>query len=816
MILMLSLFKEFTKSLVLVVMLSCWFSSTVYSSEDITSDRELVKNAGFDPPNTASLTPFFRIRSSPIPSRESVDKAIALLLGSSATQGIAAKRDLICWGDFAVPSLRTMIANTVKPGAENIIKECINLIEGKNADAFTTAALRILAFEAKPESVEVLFDFLPFAEEETLRNEVESALKILFTTSLETGLIFEKKTSDKNLYKRAVSAEILTKNGNPSQIALAKKLLNDPSSLVRTRLVLALLEQNDRSAIPIALNLLASESKELSSTIEASLVSLAGEWAIQGAKNDDVLSKKINQAAWNGWWKSINEQDLLEPFKNLSLATTTILDLDKASKSNNTEFLKTQINNTTSKDNLALQNFFLNRASFDNNFTKVLASENNNLKSQLQNKQITPALIRIISLVKPPHTLETIINYIPSCSNETLHESLIECVRSFFIEGSDLPKPLVEASKSLVEEIRGFAGKALASSPNQEAKKICNNLLLDPSTRVRFEVATAMVKNKQKVALPVLIELLGQVSEEKVEVLDHFLRTIAKDKSPEVTPDQKKNIKLLVDAWNNWLKKEGTQLVLEPYFKGTQTPRNFLLVEAFSQEKKSGRVFLMTPQAKILWEIANLSNPIDASLLINGRVLVTEQGANRITERDAKGNISWEKSVANPFHSQRLANGNTFIASRNKLLEVSKNGSEVFGFSYVQETILAACKTRNNEYALLTYSGTFLKIDPKGNEIFRSRIPFPTNFGINGATITANDRVLVSIPTLNKILEFDFNGQSTWEVAVTMPGVPTKLANGNVVTPSQNGSKVIEVRMDGKIAWESQPSPFRINKAGKY
>lgn len=807
--------RVITKHLALIAVLACCVSSTVYSAEDLSSDRELVKNAGFDPPNTASLLSFFKIRSSPIPSRESVDKAIVSLIDSPPNQRIATKRELISLGDFAVPSLRTMIANTVKPGAENTLKECLNLIEGKNAESFITAALRIVAFEGKPESVEALFDFLPFAEE-ALRNEVESALKILFTTSLETSIIFEKKTSDKNLYKRAVSAEILAKNGNPTQIAWAKKLLDDPSSLVRTRLVLALLEQNDRSAIPIALKLLASESKDLSSTIETTLASIAGEWSIQGAKNDDVISKKINQAAWEGWWKSINDQDLLEPFKDLSLSPTMVLDLDKASKSNNTAFLKAQMNSNTFKNNPVLRNFFLNRSSFDNNLAKLIEPENNDFKSQLQSKQITPALIRMVSLVRPPNTLETIINYIPSCSNESLQESLNECVKSFFMEQNDLPKPLVEASGSAIEEIRGFAGKALASSSNPEAQKICTTLLLDPSPRVRFEVGTAMVKNQKKMALPVLIELLSQLPQEKTEMLDQFLRTIAKEKSPDLTPDPKRNAKILVDAWNNWLKKEGAQLVLEPFSKGNQTPRNFLLVEAFSQEKKSGRVFLMTSQAKILWEITNLSNPVDASLLLNGRVLVTEQGANRVTERDIKGNITWEKSIASPFHSQRLINGNTFIASRNRIIEVNKNGAEVFGYSYAQETILAACKTRTNEYALLTYSGTFLKFDSKGTEIFRSRIPFPTNFGINGATITQTDRILVSIPTVNKIMEFDFTGQSTWETSISIPGVPTKLANGNVVAPSLNGSKVVEIRMDGKVVWESPPSSFRTNKAGKY
>jgi hypothetical protein len=304
---------------------------------------------------------------------------------------------------------------------------------------------------------------------------------------------------------------------------------------------------------------------------------------------------------------------------------------------------------------------------------------------------------------------------------------------------------------------------------------------------------------------------MTKVPAEKAEAIDQTLRAIAKEKSPESKNDSKAD----AAAWNTWWQKEGTQLVLTPGLKNHEALKNFLVVESFNQEKKSGRVFLVTPSGKTLWEIANLSNPTDALLLPNNKILITEQGANRITERDTKGNISWEKSVTNPFHSQRLLNGNIFIASRNKIVEVGRNGNEIFSFSYPNETILAACKTRTNEYALLSYNGVFLKLDSKGNEVSKSRIPFPTNFGINGGAITQNDRVLVSIPTLNKIMEFNFSGQSTWESTITMPGIPTKLPNGNVVAPSLNGSKIVEIQMDGKIIYESAPNSYRSIKVGK-
>jgi hypothetical protein len=777
-------------------------------SEELSTERELLKTAGFNPANTQTLIPLFKGRSSSIPAKANIEKLIAQLINGNPEEKLAAKKDLICMGDYVISTLKKASGEILDPSSEKNLKDCIELLEGKGSENLISSALKVIASEGKTESSEVLFAYLPFAAEEILRNECESTLRALFTTS---GTVFEKTLTDPNPYKRAVAAEILVRKGNPKQISMAKALLNDTSSLVRTRLVLAFLEQKDRIAMPTALKLLSSDSKDTSTLIETALVTLAGELAIQGPKNDDSISRSINQAAWGGWWKSINEQDLLSVLRESTAPMAMIAEADKIFKDNNIELIKKHINSKSFKSNPAMQAFLLNRAAFDMNIAKLIEPDSNAIKLLLQSNQVTPALIRLITLVRPANAIEIILAYIPSCNDDNIQNLLGECLGLYLNDQNTIHPALIAASTSSIEEIRTFAGRVLAQSPNEIAQKTCTTLLSDSSIRVRFEVARESIKNQNKSAIPALIELMTKVPAEKVEAIDQTLRAIAKDKSPESKNDSK------VDAvaWNTWWQKEGTQLVLTPGLKNQEALKNFLVVESFNQEKKSGRVFLITPSGKTLWEIANLSNPTDALLLPNNKILITEQGANRITERDTKGNISWEKSATNPFLSQRLSNGNIFIASRNKIVEVGRNGNEIFSFSYPNETILAACKTRTNEYALLSYNGVFLKLDSKGNEVSKSRIPFPTNFGINGGAITQNDRVLVSIPTLNKIMEFNFSGQATWESTITMPGIPTKLPNGNVVAPSLNGSKIVEIQMDGKIIYESAPNSYRSIKIGK-
>ena len=801
-------FRPYLQYLPILLGLAFWVSLQPLYSEELSTERELLKTAGFNPANTQTLIPLFKGRSSSIPAKASIEKLIAQLINGNPEEKLAAKKDLICMGDYVISTLKKALGEILDPASEKNLKECIELLEGKGSETLISSALKVIASEGKAESSEVLFAYLPFASEEILRNECESTLRGLFTTS---GTVFEQTLTDPNPYKRAVAAEILVRKGNPKQISMAKTLLNDTSSLVRTRLVLSLLEQKDRVAMPTALKLLASDSKDTSSLIETALATLAGELAIQGPKNDDSISRSINQAAWAGWWKSINEQDLLTLLRESTAPIAMITEADKVFKDNNIELIKKYINSKSFKSNPALQAFLLNRAAFDMNIAKLIEPDSNAIKLLLQSNQVTPALIRLITLVRPANAIEIILAYIPSCNDDNIQDLLGECLGLYLNDQNTPPPALIAASTSSIEEIRTFAGRVLAQSPNEIAQKTCTTLLSDSSVRVRFEVARESIKNQNKSAIPVLIEMMTKVPAEKAEAIDQTLRAIAKDKSPESKNDSKVD----AAAWNTWWQKEGTQLVLTPGLKNQEALKNFLVVESFNQEKKSGRVFLVTPSGKTLWEITNLSNPTDALLLPNNKILITEQGANRITERDTKGNISWEKSATNPFLSQRLSNGNIFIASRNKIVEVGRNGNEIFSFSYPNETILAACKTRTNEYALLSYNGVFLKLDSKGNEVSKSRIPFPTNFGINGGAITQNDRVLVSIPTLNKIMEFNFSGQSTWESTITMPGIPTKLPNGNVVAPSLNGSKIVEIQMDGKIIYESAPNSYRSIKVGK-
>src|SRR5262249_7202001 len=160
---------------------------------------------------------------------------------------------------------------------------------------------------------------------------------------------------------------------------------------------------------------------------------------------------------------------------------------------------------------------------------------------------------------------------------------------------------------------------------------------------------------------------------------------LASDSGPKewlgAEPAEKKKYR---DAWAAWWKVNAGRVDL-----GRLTPRpwyGYTLV----CDSSNHRVFEVDRHGKERWAIENVPYPSDAWVLPNKRVLIAQlrgsiehdlQGSgSRITERDFQGKVLWVKEglPGMAVSVQRLRNGNTFIATLAQLLEVDRNGREVY------------------------------------------------------------------------------------------------------------------------------------------
>src|SRR5207302_1870603 len=115
-----------------------------------------------------------------------------------------------------------------------------------------------------------------------------------------------------------------------------------------------------------------------------------------------------------------------------------------------------------------------------------------------------------------------------------------------------------------------------------------------------------------------------------------------------------------------------------------EAPRmlGYTLIAQADGKGTMGRVFeLGTDHKEIRWEINQLRYPVDVQMTGPNRVLIAEYLNRRVTERDVTtGKILFDYQVYLPIACQRLPNGNTFIVTRRQLLEVNRDGVEVFSF----------------------------------------------------------------------------------------------------------------------------------------
>ena len=140
-----------------------------------------------------------------------------------------------------------------------------------------------------------------------------------------------------------------------------------------------------------------------------------------------------------------------------------------------------------------------------------------------------------------------------------------------------------------------------------------------------------------------------------------------------------------------------------------------------------------------------------------------------MTERNLKGEILWQYHANGlVLGARRLANGDTFVVARNQLVEVDKDGKEVFNLPRPND-VCAAARFRDGTIALLTNGGQVVHLDESGKEI--KTLPLNAPVLAVGTNIEAlpNGHVLVPLYSSNKVVEIDADGKTVWEASTQQP-----------------------------------------------
>jgi HEAT repeat protein len=589
----------------------------------------------------------------------------------------------------------------------------------------------------------------------------------------------------------------------PVSAARADGRLDDPAPAARLRAALALAEAHDAAAIPVLIDLLAELSAEQRGPVEEVLTQLAVEWAPDvRLPGDDTISRGIRRDAWAGWWRRTDGAALLAAVRRHTPSDETRARLNRLLVQLGDEAFSVRENASTdlfALGRLALPQLREARTSRDPEVSRRAAL----LIERIEGAPaalLPLAAIRLLALRKPAGAAACLLEYLPYAEDDERAEEVRKALAGLARTEDGKPEAaLVQALADGRPLRRGAAAEALARGGGAEGRSAARKLLGDKEPLVRLRIALALAIAGEREAIPALIDLLAVLPAEQVGEVEDALGQLAGETAPGVSAGDKPEERTKCrDAWAAWWKANGNRIEVA---RLSHPP---LLGCTLICDYQGDRLFEIGRDGKERWSIASVGGPVDGVVLPGRRVLVAEYGADRVTERDFKGNILWEKRIQRPVNVQRLPSGHTFIAThRGMVLEVDRAGKEVYTIASIPGNVQAAYRTPRGLLFCTTQNGQCLLHDATGKPL-RSFAAGQDNTRAGGVVVLSGGRILVAQHDAGKVVEFDDAGKRLrdWDAPAVVTVSP--LANGHLLVTSDREPCVRELDRAGKVVWTHQ------------
>jgi HEAT repeat protein len=591
-------------------------------------------------------------------------------------------------------------------------------------------------------------------------------------------------------------------------------LLKDPKPTVRLHAALGMAHNHDAGVIPIVIELLADLPPGSRKHAEEFLQRLAGTWTVAVPEGPEKMLGAIRRDVWAAWWSAISDSSLLAELRKRTLAEPEreqalqwirqLGDTDPA--------VREKASNSLVTRGVAVAPLLHQALEASDLSVRLHAGQCLRLLEKDGAGPLPAVVLRLLAVRKPEGTTEALLAYLPFAENKGLVEETQGALAAAAFANGRAESGLVKALVDPLGIRRAAAAEALCRAGLGEQHEAVRRLLQDPEPLVRLRTALALAAAKDKQAIPVLIALLSELPSDQRWPAEEYLALVAGDKAPGpagAEPDARRKYR---DAWAAWWKQQGDNIDLE-HLDLTQRMLGYtVVIEQYDHNKRASRLVEVDSAGKIRLQIEGLQYAWDAQVLPGDRVLVTEQMTSRVTERDAKGDVLWQKNVSSPFACERLRNGHTFIAARSQLMEVDRDGKEVVSYNRANNDIASAARLRNGQFAFVTYQGMYIRVDGAGKEVKSVRVPFTTNMN-NQVEFLPNDHLLAALYHNNRVAEYDLEGKLIWEATVPAPSSASRLPNGNTLVVSA-GQRVVELNRTGQTVWELKENlrPWRARR----
>jgi HEAT repeat protein len=423
------------------------------------------------------------------------------------------------------------------------------------------------------------------------------------------------------------------------------------------------------------------------------------------------------------------------------------------------------------------------------------------ISSRAEKPELLSAAIRVLGARNPAGAVETLLNYLPNIEDASVVDEVGQVLGTIGIKGGKPDPALLSALGDKMVVKRIIAGEVLARVGGKEQRERVRKLLKDEEIRVRRRVALALVTARDKEAVPALIALLADRDGDDDGQIESLLESLAGEKSPPApsTRDDEGR-RNYARAWERWWKANGAGIDLAKVNLDEPLRGHTLIAEWPYRKGGTYKVFELDKGGKLRWKIESLSQPVSAQMVGRNRVLICEYGSTQLTERTTKGEIVWRKAVPyGTLSARRLRNGNTFIATRNRLVEVDKAGKEVKAYSRPVSDIMAADRAADGETGFVTSGSVFVRLDRAGKQI-KSFSVGPGRVYSYGSTLQLlpKGHILVVFYTNGVVIEYDADGKSVWQASLLRPIAARRLPNGHTLVSTNFGQRMVELDKAGK------------------
>jgi HEAT repeat protein len=782
----------------------CFIASIIFlagSSVRAADDEETLHDAGLET-DGPSLLAFFNARGRADIEPDRLRALLQQLAAAAPRDRSMATAEFLGLGPLAVPTLRRAANDLTEVEIARRAAHCLRWLEGSSGASLPVAAARVLAQRKPPGGAAALLSYLPFADNPDVLKAVTAALGEVALPNGKPDPALLKGLADPLAVRRAAAGVALCRAAPPDRVPEVRKLLKDESPGVRLRAAMALAEANDGEAIPILIDLLAELPAERRKPVEEYLQKLAGEWApALNFAGEDEVGRKIRRDAWLAWWRNVDGPTLLAAVRK---RTPNAEDRPKIR-----ELLENLSSGDFATREIASKELFaLGRRALPQ-LQEATASKDVEtarrakwLVERIENDpshHLPLAAVRLLGLRKPAGSVEALLAYLPYSEDENRTKEVRSSLSALALNTGKLDPALVRCLDDANPEIRSTAAEALIEGGGDTGREAVRKVLRDRAAAVRMRVALAMAMARDKEGVPVLIDLLATMPNEQVGRVEEALCELAGDTAPSVSlgkdATEKKKCR---DAWLAWWKVNADRADLG------RLRAHPMLGFTVICDIGNGRVYEVDRNGKERWSITGLNGPSDAVVLPGNRVLIAEYQANRISERDFKGNIIWQHQVNdNPINVQRLPNGNTFIATDSYVVEVDRTGKELYTLGNMP-MVNAAYRQRNGSIVCLQPNQCVM-MDTTG----RVLSSFNTNHGhmqMAGLDLMSNGHILITGMRNGHVVEYDATGKVVADINAPGARTATALPNGRYLVTSQNNQRVYEVDRTGKVFWEVKAS----------